>query len=603
MRWSRLVLVACLAWGAREGVAMRIPAPRVSRARRHAPLAMMLQKDGSDGLRGKYVRCSFAGCRKKAGDDGLCDAHAGSPTPDPPSPAASARTTRRASPRLPMPVNSVEAELAGADESPEADMAEDGPLAPFDSASAEVAEGHGAGPAMDAAPNPTSSDEVQGADMEMIFLGTGSCLPTVARGVACTILRLDSSFWMFDAGEGTQVQLQRSMVRPGAIDKIFITHLHGDHAYGLPGVLCLIGNARTFDEQPIDIYGPAGLRLFLRTALALSRARAVPRYRVHELHDIPFLHTQFAREPPPVRVVCAPHAPFELEGRDILPEPFASVDGSSSLQWRLVEEEHLAVRAAPLQHSVPCVGYVIREADRPGKLRVDAVLPRLEQNRELLRAEGVRDPRKLLRQVKALQPGEVLELPDGTCIREEDALEAPQPGRKVAILGDTCDASPIAQLARGADVVVHEATNTYMRDFDGADERRFRQQTFAHGHSTPRVAADFATDVGARALVLTHFSQRYHPLAARAIRAIESEARRALDPDVRVVAAHDLSRCFVSRLKVGPALQFIPAPDESVRSDQTLDEDFLPKKPRAFNGRAGGARPSSSPRALGGGRQ
>jgi ribonuclease Z len=445
--------------------------------------------------------------------------------------------------------------------------------------------------------------EVVGTDMEVIFLGTGSCLPTVSRGVACSVLRLDGSYWMFDAGEGTQVQLQRSQVRPGAIDRIFITHLHGDHAYGLPGVLCLIGNARGPNEQPIELYGPAGLRLFVRTALALSRARALPRYCVHELHEVPFLHGQFAREPAPLRIACSPHTPFEQPGEDLYPERVLAADGTESLQWRLVEEEGFAVRAAPLQHTVQCVGYVVRESDRPGRLRIEDVLPRLEANREGLRAVGVRDPKALLKQIKAMEPGDSYDLPDGTTLRHEDAVEPMQRGRKVAILGDTCDASPLAPLARGCDLVVHEATNTYMAEFDGPNERDFDSSTFAHGHSTPRGAAGFAARVGARALVLTHFSQRHHPASKRGTNRIEDAARRVLGGGRAVVAAHDLSRVFVSRSQEGAPIQFIPAPEDEGKGmppDEAARTLIDPRAPvdRAM---AGGRGPQASRGGGGGG--
>ena len=171
-------------------------------------------------------------------------------------------------------------------------------------------------------------------DMDIVFVGTASCTPGTTRGVSCTALRLNwkrrpsfqeppgqvngqtvngdattsnrnsgsdtihspnsSTFqggtWLFDVGECTQLQIQRtSSIRPSKITKIFLTHAHGDHTFGLPGLLCLMGQDRDRNSggAPIDIYGPEGLRKYLRVAIRYSVSRIVPPYRVHELKEVP----------------------------------------------------------------------------------------------------------------------------------------------------------------------------------------------------------------------------------------------------------------------------------------------------------------------------
>lgn len=86
-----------------------------------------------------------------------------------------------------------------------------------------------------------------------------------------------------------QLQVQRtSSIKPGKITKLFITHAHGDHSFGLPGLMCLMGQDRDRETAvPVDIYGPEGLRMWLRVAIRYSVSRIVPSYRVHELKDIP----------------------------------------------------------------------------------------------------------------------------------------------------------------------------------------------------------------------------------------------------------------------------------------------------------------------------
>jgi ribonuclease Z len=158
----------------------------------------------------------------------------------------------------------------------------------------------------------------------------------------------------------------------------------------------------------------------------------------------------------------------------------------------------VSVSAAPILHSVPCLGFIVNESPVPGKM---------EPKRYINDIKRTRTPMSVMTR---LQLGESVELSDGTVLHGP----ARKLGRKIVILGDTYDPSPIARLAAGADVLIHEATNAHL---PGIDLQTKKEDTFesvearakSRGHSTPQMAGAFAKHIGARKLVMNHFSARY----------------------------------------------------------------------------------------------
>eukprot|EP00546_Thalassionema_frauenfeldii_P012765 CAMPEP_0178913724 /NCGR_PEP_ID=MMETSP0786-20121207/11004_1 /TAXON_ID=186022 /ORGANISM="Thalassionema frauenfeldii, Strain CCMP 1798" /LENGTH=587 /DNA_ID=CAMNT_0020586503 /DNA_START=433 /DNA_END=2196 /DNA_ORIENTATION=- len=391
---------------------------------------------------------------------------------------------------------------------------------------------------------------VTNSDMEIITIGTASCIPGTTRGVSCTALRLQMNdisnkeelgTWLFDAGECTQLQAQRTTrVRLGKISKIFVTHNHGDHTFGLPGILCLMGQNWDHDnDPPIDIYGPAGLRMWLRVAIRYSVSRIIPPYRVHELHDVPYSPSwrydprfqryrylrsdrqewrkHFIDEEKDSWTSQSRLMPLEISrrfgelqgGRDIYPDYNHPLSTNGAPVWEVLNGE-IKVYAAPMSHTIPCLGFVVKEKDRKGRLRNDVVEPIVRRNIDALREAGFRNPMKAMAVIKNLEEGASFTFPDGTVVHQHEAVEPPRPGRKVVICGDTADASALTNLGKGADVLVHEATNTYIEFFDvKKTAASIQKETTSHGHSTPQMAAQFAKAISAKKLVLNHFSPRY----------------------------------------------------------------------------------------------
>jgi ribonuclease Z len=361
------------------------------------------------------------------------------------------------------------------------------------------------------------SHHTHGLDLE--FLGTSSGVPTPWRNVSGLGLRVGGDMWLFDAGEATQHRLMASASLPLCrLRRIFVTHCHGDHVFGLPGVIAAVSAARASSiasgtaahdvDAPVHVYGPPGVGAFLEGALRFSATALRMHVIVHELYEdaSPDDAADVAaaeeaergadggrrrRGRPTVRIVHeAPARPGRVPSWGAGPEAWAAAQLPA---WRLVSESHeadstaalpLTVWAAPLRHRVPCVGYVVAEADAPGRLQPEAAA-----------ALGLH-PGSLFRDLKR---GLSVEAPGGNTVRPDDVMLPPRPGRKICVLGDTCDSSGIEEYARHADVLIHEAT--FQNDLASLAARA--------GHSTAAQAGAFAARVKARTLVLTHFSARY----------------------------------------------------------------------------------------------
>ncbi|EKY3222923.1 ribonuclease Z [Cronobacter dublinensis] len=233
--------------------------------------------------------------------------------------------------------------------------------------------------------------------MELTFLGTSAGLPSTTRNVTAIVLNPQnnqSGLWLFDCGEATQHQMLRASANPGKIEKIFITHLHGDHIFGLPGLLCSRSMAGC--ETPLDVYGPQGIKEFIETALRLSGSWTSYPLRIHEI-----------------------------------------------TAGTVLDDDAFTVTAFALTHPVECYGYRIEERDKPGTLDAAA-----------LKAAGV-TPGPLFQQLKR---GETITLDNGRTLCGADYLSAPRPGKKIAIFGDTGPTAQAAALARDVDLMVHETT-------------------------------------------------------------------------------------------------------------------------------------------------
>lgn len=230
--------------------------------------------------------------------------------------------------------------------------------------------------------------------LRIIFLGTGGSWPTVKRNVSSVAVKRGSEIILFDCGEGTQRQFQQSNLSYMQISKIFITHFHGDHFLGLPG---LIQTMQLNDrDKPLHLYGPKGLGELTHQLLSLGYFR--PSYRIiaHEIEN----------------------------GEE-------------------VRFEEYSISALKANHNVPVLSYCLTEHQRPGRFNKSKAL-------KLGIPEGPL--------FSKLQKGQTITLPAGKKITPDMILGPSRKGRKIVISGDTKPCDQMIAFSEEADILVHEAT-------------------------------------------------------------------------------------------------------------------------------------------------
>ncbi|MWN89799.1 ribonuclease Z [Gilliamella sp. Pra-s65] len=234
--------------------------------------------------------------------------------------------------------------------------------------------------------------------MNLTFLGTSAGSPTAQRNVSSMLLDLrqeQHGLWLFDCGESTQMQMQKAKFSLAKLEVIFLTHLHGDHLFGLPGVLTT--RSLMQNQSPLTLIAPKGVKQFIETVIEISYSWLTYTLNIVELEQ----------------------------------------------DSTVFEDERFRVEAKLLQHRVPCFGYRIIEKDLPAQLDID----KLKQ-----------DNIQIGSYYNDLKNGKTVTLDDGRIIRGVDYQSKMKKGKKLAILGDTIPCQTSITLANGVDLLVHEAT-------------------------------------------------------------------------------------------------------------------------------------------------
>ena len=244
----------------------------------------------------------------------------------------------------------------------------------------------------------------------LTILGYNSAIPTVKSAPTAQFLEMEERCFLIDCGEGTQVQLRKAKAKFSKINHIFISHLHGDHVFGLPGLISsfrLLGR-----ETPLHVYGPKGIKEMMETI-----------FRITETHQ-----------------------GFEVVFHEL----------SSKKSEKVFEDNRVEVFTIPLDHRIYCNGYLFKEKPKERHLNMQEIskYPEIE----------ICDYHNLKR-------GKDIKLSDGYILKNENLTKPAEPSVSYAFCSDTRYLESIIPIIKNVDVLYHEATFLHdlkkMADYTG----------------------------------------------------------------------------------------------------------------------------------------
>ena len=270
------------------------------------------------------------------------------------------------------------------------------------------------------------------------ILGCGSALPTLKHNASSQLIEMRGKCFMVDCGEGAQMQFRRSHIHFSKLNAIFISHMHGDHCFGLMGLLSTLGMlGRT---SKLRIYAPKDYEPLFRQQVEF------------------FMQTM----------------EYEME----------MIPVDTEKQQVIYEDHSLTVETVPLQHRVPCCGFIFRE--KP-------TLPHIR--RDMIDYYGIP-----VSQINNIKNGADWTNEDGDVIPNARLVPPADPPRSYAYCSDTRFVPGLEEKVKGVTVLYHESTYTS----DQEDRAKI------YYHSTARQAATIAAGAGVGTLLLGHYSARYN---------------------------------------------------------------------------------------------
>lgn len=306
--------------------------------------------------------------------------------------------------------------------------------------------------------------------MKVTFLGTAAGQPSLKRNVTSIAIEMDDSkIILVDCGEATLHQFMRSKLKISNIHTILITHLHGDHIYGLPGLCCTLNDART---QPLNIYGPRGLKKYCE----------IFQKSIHN---------------------------FEFNVHEIV--------GEYKKICRISTNTHnYSIDACFIKHTAECYAYSIQKMRIKPKIIMELLQPIFTQYENQIKQLGFKNPNII---IKHLISDGVFDIPlnnsDETQSESKfktlrlDDFTLSNKEFKIVVALDNNSCENIFKYFNNSDVLIHESTFAILPEMCAEERSRITSIATSRGHSTNIMAAQNAFKLGCSNIILTHFSNRY----------------------------------------------------------------------------------------------
>ena len=293
-------------------------------------------------------------------------------------------------------------------------------------------------------------------NLEVFVLGTGGMMPLPYRFLTSVLVRRDGDLLLFDCGEGTQVALRNLNLRWKKISSIFISHTHADHVTGLPGILML--SSQVDRDEPLYIYGPPKIKDYIESSKKVL--------------------DMYINYPIIINEISDPLTPLTI-----------------------VSNEQYKISTVPLDHTKPCVGYVLEEHTRAGEFYPQKAI-------ELAVPVGPL--------FSMLQKGESVTNSHGKVVTPQEVMGPPRMGRKFSFITDSKYHQEFSSYVKGSDLLICEGMFTKEMQEDAESKK----------HMSAFQAAMIARDAGVKRLGLIHYSPRY---TNRELKQLQKEAQEIFE--------------------------------------------------------------------------